>query len=303
MSTFDRYPFWHRYLTRTRLRSGALAGHGPAHLGRGSGTGGGRSPATRCRWRTGTCRRWSRWAWITSWCRTCSMRNARRAMTARRTTAPGTRRCRSCCNRRRRSSRTAGKFLIPTLHFQHGAARRSRKRWRQMMRRLGVTRRASDRAVDAAYAAQRELPGAAPGGRPRARSATLDETGEPGLVLVGRGYNIYDRGVNCDIPRKLRHRYGANVIPLDFLVTGREAVATTRTCTGSPGARSWKRRALAAGRPNLHLVYISNFKCGPDSYIKHFTRDAAGRAAAGAAVRRARQRRRLHDALRSVPRQ
>ena len=23
-------------------------------------------------------------------------------------------------------------------------------------------------------------------------------------------------------PRKLRHRYGANVIPLDFLVTGRE---------------------------------------------------------------------------------
>jgi predicted nucleotide-binding protein (sugar kinase/HSP70/actin superfamily) len=29
-------------------------------------------------------------------------------------------------------------------------------------------------------------------------------------------------------------------------------------------------------RPNLHLIYISNFKCGPDSYIKHFTREAAG---------------------------
>ncbi len=27
---------------------------------------------------------------------------------------------------------------------------------------------------------------------------------------------------------------------------------------------------------NLHLVYFTNFKCGPDSYIKHFVRDAVG---------------------------
>ena len=32
---------------------------------------------------------------------------------------------------------------------------------------------------------------------------------------------------------------------------------------------------ISAERPNLHVVYISNFKCGPDSYIKHFTREAA----------------------------
>jgi predicted nucleotide-binding protein (sugar kinase/HSP70/actin superfamily) len=24
------------------------------------------------------------------------------------------------------------------------------------------------------------------------------------------------------------------------------------------------------------MVYITNFKCGPDSYIKHFAREAAG---------------------------
>ena len=33
---------------------------------------------------------------------------------------------------------------------------------------------------------------------------------------------------------------------------------------------------MVATRPNLHMIYISNFKCGPDSYIKHFTREAAG---------------------------
>jgi len=94
-------------------------------------------------------------------------------------------------------------------------------------------------------------------------------------VLAGRGYNIYDRGVNCDIPRKLRHRYGANVIPLDFLVTGREPVADDNMFWIS-GRKILEAARVTASKPNLHMVYITNFKCGPDSYIKHFAREAAG---------------------------
>ena len=112
-------------------------------------------------------------------------------------------------------------------------------------------------------------PGAAPW-------TLLDQTGEPGLVLAGRGYNIYDRGVNCDIPRKLRHRYGANVIPLDFLVTGREPRRPARNMFWVSGRKILEAARIAAERPNLHMIYITNFKCGPDSYIKHFAREAAG---------------------------
>jgi predicted CoA-substrate-specific enzyme activase len=165
-------------------------------------------------------------------------------------------------------------FLIPTLHFQIGPVQ-VKKALAETMQRLGVTRRASDRAVDAAFTAQREFQEKlfAAG---RQAMATLDTTGEPGLVLVGRGYNIYDRGVNCDIPRKLRHRYGANVIPLDFLVTGCGAMAERdATMFWASGRRILEAARLVAGRPNLHLVYITNFKCGPDSYIKHFAREAA----------------------------
>jgi predicted nucleotide-binding protein (sugar kinase/HSP70/actin superfamily) len=167
------------------------------------------------------------------------------------------------------------KFLIPTLHFQLG--REVVKRGlAEAVRKLGVSRRASDRAVDAAYAAQRvfqeRLLEAG-----RGALAVLDETGEPGLVLVGRGYNIYDRNVNCDIPRKLRHRYGANVIPMDFLVTGKEHVSDLHSnMYWISGQRILAAARMIATRPNLHLIYISNFKCGPDSYIKHFTREAAG---------------------------
>ena len=166
------------------------------------------------------------------------------------------------------------KFLIPTLHFQLGPVQ-VKKGLAEAMQRLGVTRRASDRATDAAYTAQREFQDRLLQAGRRALE-TLERTGEPGLVLAGRGYNIYDRGVNCDIPRKLRHRYGANVIPLDFLVTGREAVDPSTNMYWVSGRKILEAARIAASRPNLHMVYITNFKCGPDSYIKHFAREAAG---------------------------
>ncbi len=166
------------------------------------------------------------------------------------------------------------RFLTPTLHFQLGPAQ-VKKGLAEAMRRVGISRRASDKAVDAAYACQREFQEKLLEAGRRALDA-LERTGEPGLVLAGRGYNIYDRGVNCDIPRKLRHRYGANVIPLDFVVTGREPLHGQSNMFWISGRKILEAARVAASRPNLHLVYITNFKCGPDSYIKHFAREAAG---------------------------
>ena len=130
--------------------------------------------------------------------------------------------------------------------------------------------------MDAAYAAQREFQEQLLDAG-RAALERLEETGEPGLILLGRGYNMYDRNINCDIPRKLRNHYGANVIPLDFLVTGREPVEDLHpNMYWASGRKILEAARLAASRPNLHLIYISNFKCGPDSYIKYFTRQTAG---------------------------
>jgi predicted CoA-substrate-specific enzyme activase len=169
----------------------------------------------------------------------------------------------------------AHKFLIPTLHFQLGREA-VKKGLAESVRKLGVSRKASDRAADAAYTVQREFQERLLQAG-RAAMEKLDETGEPGLVLVGRTYNIYDRNVNCDIPRKLRHRYGANVIPIDFLVTGREHIADLHpNMYWTSGQKILAASRMIITRPNLHLIYISNFKCGPDSYIKHFTREAAG---------------------------
>jgi predicted CoA-substrate-specific enzyme activase len=171
--------------------------------------------------------------------------------------------------------RHEARFLVPTLHFQLGPVQ-VKEALAATMRRLGVTRRASDRAVDAAYAAQRTFQDRLLAAGRRALQV-LEATGEPGVLLLGRSYNLYDRNINCDVPRKLRHRYGANVIPLDFLVTGEEPVGDLHpNMYWASGRRILAAARSAAAHANLHVVYVSNFKCGPDSYIKRYARRASG---------------------------
>ncbi len=146
------------------------------------------------------------------------------------------------------------------------------------LRRYGVRRREVERALRAGEAALA-------GFRQRVREAgqealaTLKATREPAVLLVGRPYNLFDSVVNLDVPRKLRDLYGVNVLPLEFLS------ADDRTLEDVNANMFWSygRKILAACREaaqhsDLHLIYITNFKCGPDSYIKHFVRDAFGQA-------------------------
>ncbi|MBZ5564536.1 MAG: acyl-CoA dehydratase activase [Acidobacteriia bacterium] len=168
------------------------------------------------------------------------------------------------------------KFLTPTVHFRFGS-KHVEKELADFARGLGFSRRQSNRAVLAAYAAQ----GAFLDASLEAGAAALSQmeaTREPGLILVGRPYNLYDRSVNCDIPKKLRRLYGVNVIPMDFLPLDREDITEVNpNMYWNSGRRILAAARVARRHRNLHLVYISNFKCGPDSYIKSFLEDACGK--------------------------
>ena len=107
---------------------------------------------------------------------------------------------------------------------------------------------------------------------------TLADTGEPGIVLVGRPYNLYDKGINMDIPRKLRTYYGVNVIPLDFLpLTGIAVADIVPNMYWNYGRKILQAARFVGARDALHIIYMTNFKCGPDSYIKHYVREASGK--------------------------
>jgi predicted CoA-substrate-specific enzyme activase len=169
-----------------------------------------------------------------------------------------------------------GKVLAPTVHFRNGR-NFVRKELVQFARELGIPSRSARLAARAAFMAQREFASALLSAGQRALD-TLKQTGEPGVILVGRPYNIYDSSVNCDIPRKLRKIYGVNVVPMDFLPLDREDIAEVNdNMFWNSGRRILAAAQIARRFPNLHLVYISNFKCGPDSFIKSFLNEAAGK--------------------------
>jgi predicted CoA-substrate-specific enzyme activase len=168
------------------------------------------------------------------------------------------------------------KLLTPTVHFRFGR-NHVEKELAGFARTLGFSRKKSDRAVTAAYAAQEAFTEAVQEAGAQAL-AQLQASGEPALLLVGRPYNLYDRSVNCDILRKLRSLYGVNVLPMDFLPLDSEDITDVNAnMYWNSGRRILAAARLARRHPNLHLVYISNFKCGPDSYIKSFVDDAAGK--------------------------
>jgi predicted CoA-substrate-specific enzyme activase len=168
------------------------------------------------------------------------------------------------------------RYLTPTVHFRFGR-KHVEKELAEFARRLGVKPRANAQAVLAAYAAQDAFTEAVMEAGAQALDK-LQETGEPALVLVGRPYNLYDRSVNCDIPRKLRTLYGVNVLPMEALPLDLEDITDINpNMYWSSGRRILAAAQLTRRDPNLHLVYISNFKCGPDSYIKSFLDGAAGK--------------------------
>lgn len=161
------------------------------------------------------------------------------------------------------------RFVMPTLHFRRGPDYIA-EAFRAALKPLDVAATIVDEALKEAYEAQTDF---------RSRLvlagadalATLEEHDELGIVLVGRPYNIYDSGVNMDIPAKLRRYYAVNLIPLDFLpLWGRDTRKVTENMFWSYGRKILQAAEIVAEHPNLHIIYMTNFKCGPDSYIKHY---------------------------------
>jgi len=175
-----------------------------------------------------------------------------------------------------RLRRAAPKFMSPQVHFREGRSV-VQKQLARFFRSFGRGRRAVARAVADAFDAQdRFQQRILDAGRQALE--TLERTGEMGILLVGRPYNIHDAGMNLSVGQKLRDFYGVNCIPLDFLDTDdidiRDVNDSMYWCLGQ---RIIATAKIAAGHPNLHIIYITNFKCGPDSFIKHYIRPASGK--------------------------
>ena len=88
--------------------------------------------------------------------------------------------------------------------------------------------------------------------------AVLKETGEIGIIVVGRPYNIYDKGINLNIPAKLRKQYGVNVIPIDFLPLSEVGINDLNAnMFWNYGRKILQASRLTSQDPNLHIRITS----------------------------------------------
>jgi predicted CoA-substrate-specific enzyme activase len=171
---------------------------------------------------------------------------------------------------------SAHKIINPPIRFREGkqfVAKSLHNALQPLQERKKSILAALKAAYDAFYKYQNTLQDAG-----KSALRVLRKSGEIGIILVGRVYNLYDRRLTLDIGNKLRDYYGINVIPMDFLPLDTINIEDVN----SNMYWNYGRKIIAAAKfsvkyPNLHLIYLTNFKCGPDSYIKHYIKNACGK--------------------------
>jgi len=166
------------------------------------------------------------------------------------------------------------KILAPSIRFRQGK-KEVNNQFYEVFKKFGINRQKNDRAIDSAYEAWKEFHSKLKQAGEEAVHMILDEN-EAAILLLGRPYNMYDKIVNLNVPDKLRRYYGINVIPMDFLNFDSIDISDINANM----YWNYGRKILQAARwssqyPNFHMIYITNFKCGPDSYIKHYVRESA----------------------------
>ncbi len=139
---------------------------------------------------------------------------------------------------------------------------------------LGKTKRDVVRAVDAGLAALERFERACQE-RGRQVLAELDPH-QIAIVLVSRSYNGCDSGANLQLPKKLAD-LGALAIPMDFLPLDEVRLPTDWfNMFWGYGQKILSAGEIIAQDDRLHAIYLTNFGCGPDSFLIRFFKERLG---------------------------
>lgn len=161
------------------------------------------------------------------------------------------------------------KVLSPVLNFSKGYHSLT-KEFVKIGQELGFNRKESIKAYKVAFEMQRALINEFQ----EIGRSVLDELEKNpeklGIVLFGRPYNAFTQDVNMGIPHKFSSR-GYTIIPLDFLPIKDQFIQNNMYW--SMGKLILKSAGYIEKHPQLFGAYITNFSCGPDSFLLGYFRD------------------------------
>jgi len=165
--------------------------------------------------------------------------------------------------------------LDPVLHMSRGRRHVARV-LANMAKELGVSRRAALRAARAGFDALDAFFRAI---RRRGREV-LESLGpdDVAIAIISRPYNGCDTGLNLNLPEKLREM-GAVALPIGCLpLDGMGVSKDFPDMYWKYGQRILEAARYLRTQERIHALYVTNFGCGPDSFIgKFFEREMKGR--------------------------
>ena len=106
----------------------------------------------------------------------------------------------------------------------------------------------------------------------------LSSLNEKAIVIVSRSYNGYDQGINFDIPLKLKN-LSILAIPIDYLPLDNVNISEDwPNMYWGYGQKILKGARIIKENKNLYALYLTNFGCGPDSFIaSYFSKEMKGK--------------------------
>lgn len=160
------------------------------------------------------------------------------------------------------------KLLIPTLHFRYFERVLVKELCDYFHDKFGLSKELIKKAVYIADEKQNAFEkGLVEYGK--TVMANLPENCRP-VVILGRPYNSTDTHLNLNLTEKL---ISQNIlpIPLDMLDLPTHSIyGNYRNMYWPNGQKIIAAAQLVAQDERLYAVYISNFRCGPDSFIWHY---------------------------------
>ncbi len=165
--------------------------------------------------------------------------------------------------------------LSPYFDFTGGFAA-GKEAFRELAAALGVDSRRFDQAFQSAVAAQERFQSELATLGKQALATLRRDPEAMAIVLFGRAYNSFAPEANKGIPNKFATR-GLLILPHDMLPAENEQLDEEHNMYWGTGRMILRAAQYVARHPQLFGVYISNFSCGPDSFLTGYFREIMGR--------------------------
>lgn len=163
-------------------------------------------------------------------------------------------------------------ILSPVLDFSKGMEK-TREVFAKMFEGLGSNRKEFDASFDYAVMKFDEMKREFKHIGREVLAEIESNPDEIALVLFGRPYNAFAQEVNLNIPHKIA-MHGYKVIPYDFLPY--EEKGSYENMYWFSGNEILSAARLVKEHKQLFGVFITNYSCGPDSFIIPYFRKIMG---------------------------